>query len=163
MIPTNPDLAATDAVIEVLKTLTVEYPDGEREDFQYLQVDAGYVSTPTRYPYVSVHTGDARIVPARLGRGDQMVAHDVDVDCVVSIEYEDAHSAERGYRRMTQIRWDALRHLLQHRETLRDRGISFVNFEETALNYLTPDDGGYQEWGFTGVVMLPLTVKFRGV
>lgn len=159
-IPTNPDLAAVDALRETLKSLTVEYPDGETEDFQFLQVDVGYVSTPTQFPYVSIHSGPSRGKPARLGRGDQPVAYDISVDCVVSIEYEDS-DAERGYRRATQIRWAVWRHFIANRDQFRSRDISYMTQDEVSLNYLT-DDGTFQDWGFVGVIYVPVTVTFRG-
>ena len=161
MIPSNPDLMAAGVLSTVLKQLTVQYPDGESDDFQFLQVDTGFVSTPTRYPYISVHTGPARGKPARLGRGDEPVAYDVTVECVITIEYEDS-MPQRGYERLTTLRWEIWRHLIKHKLYFRAQQMEFVDIEESSLNYLT-DDGGFVDWGFSGAVFQPVSVKFRGV
>lgn len=145
----------------VLKTLTVEYPDGEVEDFKYIQVDTGFVSTPTRYPYISVHTGPARGKPARLGHGDTEKAYDVYVECVLTIEYEDSMPL-RGFERLSTLRWEVWRHLIKNKLYFRKQGVEFTDIEESSLNYLT-DDGGFQDWGFSGAVFQPVTVKFSGM
>lgn len=161
-IPKNPDLASTELLAEVLKTLTVEYPDGEVEDFQYLQIEQGMVKTPTRYPYITVHTGPASGKPARLvGDGTNMKGYDVSVECVITIEYEDS-DPERGFQRLTTLRWEIWRHLIQNKLYFRKQGVEFADVTESTLNYLT-DDGGFQDWGFTGAVFQPVTVKFSGL
>lgn len=153
-------MAALDAVLEVLKSCTVEYPDGEVEDFSQVQIDAGFVTEAARFPYVSVHTSDARMKTIHLGRGESMASKQIEVDVLVAIEYEDADQ-ERGFRRMTQLRWDVIAHLMKNSGQIP--GATFTTFEESVLNSIAGEDGGFNSWGYIGVVMIPFTVTFRGI
>lgn len=124
-----------------------------------MDIDEGFVSEAARFPYVSIHTSDARVSSKILGRGDSMTSKEVQVDVLVAIEYEDTVQS-RGYRRMTALRWDVLAHLIKHKDSIP--GAAFTEFEESVLQSLSQETGGFTDWGYIGVVMIPFTVTFRG-
>lgn len=95
------------------------------------------------------------------GSPTNLKSYDVTVDCVITVEYEDS-DPERGYQRLTTLRWEVWRHLIANSLYFRKQGVEFTDITESELNYLT-DDGSYQDWGFIGAVFQPVGVKFTGL
>lgn len=153
----NPDIAAQKHLEGLLQDFEITYPDGDVGVIR--QVDRGFISTPTSFPYVSIHSTDSRAPVKRLGNGSGMAARDIEIDLLICIEYEDA-DPRRGNDRLTQIRWEVFRLLAQNVRTFP--GIELAQFDEAHIYAITGDDGGFQDWGYIGQVLIPCTVILRG-
>jgi hypothetical protein len=155
--PSNPDLAALAKLKESIRELTVEWPDGGTGTFDH--IDIGYMSKPVAYPYVSLHTTGSRGKVTSLGVGAGKRARTFEVDVVVAVEYE--HSdAEVGFARLTQLRWDLFFHLIAHKDL--GTGVEFTNLEDATVHTYNVDDGEFQDWGFFGQILIPMTIILRG-
>lgn len=153
----NPDLVALGHLKDTLAAFTVTYPDGATGYFD--QIDVGYQSKPTSYPYVSLHTVGSRAPIRHLGQGGGVRARTFEIDAVVAIEYEHP-DATLGFQRLTQLRWDVHLHLIQNARSLP--GVEFADFDEATVQTFNADDGGYEAWGFFGQILMPVTITLSG-
>lgn len=156
--PTNPDLAALAKLKESIRDLTVAWPDGGTGTFDH--IDVGYMSKPVAQPYVSLHTTGSRGKIVHLGAGGGKRARRFEVDAVIAVEYEHP-DPEVGFARLTQLRWDLFFHLLTQGKDLGD-GVEYTDLEDATVNTFNVDDGDFQEWGFFGQILIPLTINLRG-
>lgn len=156
--PSNPDLAALAKLKESIEDLTVQWPDGGTGTFDH--IDIGYMSKPVAYPYVSLHTTGSRGKVVHLGVGAGKRARQFEVDAVIAIEYEHA-DPEIGFARLTQLRWDVFFHLLNQQDNL-GIGVEYTNLDDAIVNTYNVDDGEFQDWGFFGQILIPMTIVLRG-
>ena len=153
----NPDMTALTYLKESLEALTFEFSDGKTAHFD--DVDVGYMSKPTAYPYVSLHTlsSDAKIVT--LGRGAGKDARRFQIEGVIAIEHEH-HDAAIGFSQLTDIRWQVFLHLLEVRREIP--GVEYADFDEANIQTFVVDEGDYQDWGFYGTVLIPIKITIPG-
>lgn len=153
----NPDLVALGYLEDTLSAFSVTYPDGATGYFD--QIDVGYQSKPTTYPYVSLHTIGSRAPIRHLGQGAGTRARSFEIDAAITIEYEDPE-AKRGFERLTQLRWDVFLHLVEHAQSIP--GVEYADMEEATVQTFNADDGGFEEWGFFGQIIIPITITLTG-
>jgi hypothetical protein len=156
---TNPDLLALGTLKEHLASLAIEWPDGGVGRFEH--IDVGFMSKPVAYPYVSLHTTGSRAPVRHLGRGAGAEARSFEISAVINMEYEDP-DPERGFERLTQLRWDVFLHLVAQAKSDLGAGVEFTELDEAMIQTFNEDDGGYQDWGFFGQVLIPLKIVLRG-
>ncbi len=149
----NPDLIAARYLKQLLEDFTFTYPDGEIGRFH--QIDVGYFSKPPAYPYAAIHSVKSSAPVVRLGMGAGPQSRRFEIELVLSIEYEDP-DPERGYERLTTIRWEVFRHLTLHAQSIP--GVEFTDLDEASFESITEDDGGLERWGFYGMVLIPIKV-----
>jgi hypothetical protein len=154
---TNPDLVALGKLAEFFQNLSITWPDGFTDGFR--DIDIGYMSTPVDNPYVSLHSADSRAVLRHLGMGAGMRARAIEIDVFVNIEYEDADPV-RGFERITQLKWDVLRALVEHKDLGDD--VEIADVQSAHMQVVTPDDGDFQDWGFLGQLVIPMTIHLKG-
>lgn len=153
----NPDLIALRRLKQVLETFNVTYPDGATGYFD--EVDIGYQSAPSHFPYVSLHTVGSRAPVRHLGQGANTRARMFEIDAVIAIEYEHPDPLT-GFERLTQLRWDVHLHLIENGRIIE--GVDFVDFDEATVQTYTPDEGNLEDWGFYGQILMPITITMNG-
>ncbi|ABU96926.1 hypothetical protein [Thermus phage P23-45] len=149
----NPDLKAAHHLKSLLENFTWEYPDGEEGRFH--QIDVGYFSRPSGYPYAAIHSAKSSAPVVRLGMGAGTLARRFEIELVLTIEYEDP-DPQRGYERLTTLRWEVFRHLVLNAQAIP--GVEFTDLDEATIEAVTEDDGGFERWGFYGMVLIPIKV-----
>lgn len=155
--PTNPDLVALGTLKEALRDLTIAWPDGGTGHFDH--IDIGYMSKPTAYPYVSLHTNGSSAPVRHLGRGANKEARGFAIDAIIEIEYEHP-DAEIGFARLTQLRWDVFRFLIEQNRL--GTGVEYAELEDAHFQVVLPDEGDFQDWGFFGQILIPITIHLKG-
>lgn len=153
----NPDLEALVVLEEVLKNMTIEYSDGVTEPFD--RIDVGFTRTPTGYPYASLRTGNSDAPIKSLGRGGGIEARSYSVDCIIILEYEHPEGRE-GYERLTCIKWQTFLKLLEAQPQLEKLGVTMADFDTATLDDVFIDSGEFADWGYTGQVLIPITLTF---
>lgn len=153
----NPDMAALTTLQQVLQDFTWVRPDGSTGRIE--QIDVGYQSKPSYYPYASLHTLGSTAEIRHLGRGGGKDARLFKINGLIAIEHE-AVDAKTGFEELTQLRWEVFLRLLEVRQSLP--GVTFANFEEANVQTFNSDDGSFEDWGFFGQVLIPIEIELNG-
>lgn len=147
----NPDLRAAQYLKSLLEDFSFEYPDGATG--RIYQIDVGFFSRPSEFPYAAIHSTRSAAPVVRLGHGAGPLSRRFEIELILTIEYEDPDPV-RGYERLTTLRWEIFRHLTLNAQKIP--GVVFSDLDEAIIDANVVDDGDLQNWGFYGLITIPL-------